>query len=211
MKTLTSFISEKLNNEIEELRNLVKKFDREKLFDNNYTIDDSTPKEFYDKLVELSGSKHPSNSTLKSIWKMIFSKTCIEPMVGELINKDCQYSTIEQDRKEKWDIKCDDIYIDIKNTLSDRTHNYSLSLSDIDFIKENLKSGDRYIVFLDKEIKTWKDFVQAYNGRNSFKLYMISFNDLNDLIENNDYTVMSEYMLIPEYDIKNNDKVRRMN
>ena len=36
MKTLTSFISEKLNNEIEELRNLVKKFDREKLFDNNY-------------------------------------------------------------------------------------------------------------------------------------------------------------------------------
>ena len=142
---------------------------------------------------------------------MIFSKTCIEPMVGEIINKDCQYSTIEQDRKEKWDIKCDGIYIDIKNTLSDRTHNYSLSLSDIDFIKENLKSGDRYIVFLDKEIKTWKDFVQAYNGRNSFKLYMISFNDLNDLIENNDYTVMSEYMLIPEYDIKNNDKVRRMN
>ena len=135
MKTLTSFISEKLNNEIEELRNLVKKFDREKLFDNNYIIDDSTPKEFYDKLVELSGSKHPSNNTLKSIWKMIFSKTCIEPMVGELINKDCQYSTIEQDRKEKWDIKCDGIYIDIKNTLSDRTHNYSLSLSDIDFIK----------------------------------------------------------------------------
>ena len=211
MKTLTSFISEKLNNEIEELRNLVKKFDREKLFDNNYIIDDSTPKEFYDKLVELSGSKHPSNNTLKSIWKMIFSKTCIEPMVGEIINKDCQYSTIEQDRKEKWDIKCDGIYIDIKNTLSDRTHNYSLSLSDIDFIKENLKSGDRYIVFLDKEIKTWKDFVQAYNGRNSFKLYMISFNDLNDLIENNDYTIMSEYMLIPEYDIKNNDKVRRMN
>jgi hypothetical protein len=41
MKDIKSFIYEKLNNEIEELRNLVKKFDRSKLFDNNYTLDDS--------------------------------------------------------------------------------------------------------------------------------------------------------------------------
>jgi len=42
---------------------------------------------------------------------------------------------------------------------------------------------------------------------------MISYNDLNDLIENNDYEVKKsgkkEYILIPENDIKKNDKVRK--
>ena len=115
MKDIKSFIYEKLNNEIEELRNLVKKFDRSKLFDNNYNLNDSVPEEFYDKLVELSNSNHPSNETLISIWKMIFSKTCIEPMVGEIIGKDCTYSTIEQDRNEKWDIKEGGKYYITKN------------------------------------------------------------------------------------------------
>jgi len=36
MKDIKEFICEKLNDEITELRNLVKKFDRSKLFDNNY-------------------------------------------------------------------------------------------------------------------------------------------------------------------------------
>lgn len=212
MKDIKSFIYEKLNNEIEELRNLVKKFDRSKLFDNNYNLNDSVPEEFYDKLVELSNSNHPSNETLISIWKMIFSKTCIEPMIGEIIGKDCTYSTIEQDRNEKWDIKYNNTLIDVKNTLSSKTHNYSLSLDDIDFIKSKLKDGKRYILFLDEEIKTWDYFVQVYKRKNSFKLYMISYNDLNDLIENNDYEVKKsgkkEYILIPENDIKKNDKVR---
>ena len=213
MKDIKEFICEKLNDEITELRNLVKKFDRSKLFDNNYKLDDSLPKEFYNKLVELSYSKHPSNETLISIWKMIFSKTCIEPMVGEIIGKECIYSTIEQDRKEKWDIKYGNIFIDVKNTLSSKTHNYSLSLDDIDFIKSKLKDGNRYILFLDEEIKTWNYFVQVYKKKNSFKLYMISYNDLNDLIENNDYEIKKsgkkEYILIPENDIKKNDKVRK--
>lgn len=213
MKDIKSFIYEKLNNEIEELRNLVKKFDRSKLFDNNYNLNDSVPEEFYDKLVELSNSNHPSNETLISIWKMIFSKTCIEPMVGEIIGKDCTYSTIEQDRNEKWDIKYHNTLIDVKNTLSSKNHNYSLSLDDIDFIKSKLKDGKRYILFLDEEIKTWDYFIQVYKRKNSFKLYMISYNDLNDLIENNDYEVKKsgkkEYILIPENDIKKNDKVRK--
>lgn len=213
MKDIKSFIYEKLNNEIEELCNLVKKFDRSKLFDNNYNLNDSVPEEFYDKLVELSNSNHPSNETLISIWKMIFSKTCIEPMVGEIIGKDCTYSTIEQDRNEKWDIKYHNTLIDVKNTLSSKTHNYSLALDDIDFIKSKLKDGKRYILFLDEEIKTWDYFIQVYKRKNSFKLYMISYNDLNDLIENNDYEVKKsgkkEYILIPENDIKKNDKVRK--
>ena len=213
MKDIKSFIYEKLNNEIEELRNLVKKFDRSKLFDNNYNLNDSVPEEFYDKLVELSNSNHPSNETLISIWKMIFSKTCIEPMVVEIIGKDCTYSTIEQDRNEKWDIKYHNTLIDVKNTLSSKNHNYSLSLDDIDFIKSKLKDGKRYILFLDEEIKTWDYFIQVYKRKNSFKLYMISYNDLNDLIENNDYEVKKsgkkEYILIPENDIKKNDKVRK--
>ena len=213
MKDVKSFIYEKLNNEIEELRNLVKKFDRSKLFDNNYNLNDSVPEEFYDKLVELSNSNHPSNETLISIWKMIFSKTCIEPMVVEIIGKDCTYSTIEQDRNEKWDIKYHNTLIDVKNTLSSKNHNYSLSLDDIDFIKSKLKDGKRYILFLDEEIKTWDYFIQVYKRKNSFKLYMISYNDLNDLIENNDYEVKKsgkkEYILIPENDIKKNDKVRK--
>ena len=213
MKDIKSFIYEKLNNEIEELRNLVKKFDRSKLFDNNYNLNDSVPEEFYNKLVELSNSNHPSNETLISIWKMIFSKTCIEPMVGEIIGKDCTYSTIEQDRNEKWDIKYHNTLIDVKNTLSSKNHNYSLSLDDIDFIKSKLKDGKRYILFLDEEIKTWDYFIQVYKRKNSFKLYMISYNDLNDLIENNDYEVKKsgkkEYILIPENDIKKNDKVRK--
>ena len=45
MKTINEYINEKLNNEIEELRNLVKKFDRSKLFDGNYVLDDSVPEE----------------------------------------------------------------------------------------------------------------------------------------------------------------------
>lgn len=213
MKDIKSFIYEKLNNEIEELCNLVKKFDRSKLFDNNYNLNDSVPEEFYNKLVELSNSNHPSNETLISIWKMIFSKTCIEPMVGEIIGKDCTYSTIEQDRNEKWDIKYNNTLIDVKNTLSSKNHNYSLSLDDIDFIKSKLKDGKRYILFLDEEIKTWDYFIQVYKRKNSFKLYIISYNDLNDLIENNDYEVKKsgkkEYILIPENDIKKNDKVRK--
>jgi hypothetical protein len=213
MKDIKEFICEKLNDEITELRNLVKKFDRSKLFDNNYKLDDSLPTEFYNKLVELSYSKHPSNETLISIWKMIFSKTSIEPMVGEIIGKECTYSTIEQDRKEKWDIKYNNILIDVKNTLSSKSHNYSLSLDDIDFIKSKLKDGNRYILFLEEEIKTWDYFVQVYKRKNSFKLYMISYNDLNDLIENNDYEIKKsgkkEYILIPENDIKKNDKVRK--
>jgi len=213
MKDIKEFICEKLNDEITELRNLVKKFDRSKLFDNNYKLDDSLPEEFYNKLVELSNSKHPSNETLISIWKMIFSKTCIEPMVGEIIDKDCTYSTIEQDRKEKWDIKYGNTFIDVKNTLSSKSHNYSLSLDDIDFIKSKLKDGKRYILFLDEEIKTWDYFIQVYKKKNSFKLYMISYNDLNDLIKNNDYEIKKsgkkEYILIPENDIKKNDKVRK--
>ena len=215
MKDIKSFIYEKLNNEIEELRNLVKKFDRSKLFDNNYNLNDSVPEEFNDKLVELSNSNHPSNETLISIWKMIFSKTCIEPMIGEIIGKDCTYSTIEQDRNEKWDIKYNNTFIDIKNTLSSKSHNYSLSLDDIDFIKSKLKDGNRYILFLDEEIKTWDYFVQIYKKKNSFKLYMISYNDLNDMIENNDYEIKKsgtkEYILIPENDIKENPKVRKKN
>ena len=214
MKTLNNFIYEKLNDEITELRNLVKKFDKSKLFDGNYILNDSVPEEFYNKLVELSNNKHPSNETLISIWKMIFSKTCIEPMVTEIIGKDCTYSTIEQDRKEKWDIKYGNTLIDIKNTLS-RNHNYSLSLDDIEFIKIHLKDGNRYILFLDEEIKTWDYFIQVYKKKNSFKLYMISYNDLNDLIENNNYDVKKtgrkEYILIPEDDIKKNDKIRIKN
>lgn len=213
MKGIKEFIYEKLNDEITELRNFVKKFDRSKLFDDKYKLDDSLPEEFYNKLVELSHSKHPSNETLISIWKMIFSKTCIESMVGEIIGKECIYSTIEQDLKEKWDIKCGNTFIDIKNTLSSKSHNYSLSLDDIDFIKSKLKDGNRYILFLDEEIKTWDYFIQIYKKKNSFKLYMISYNDLNDLIENNDYEIKKsgkkEYILIPENDIKENDKVRK--
>lgn len=209
MKNIKKYIYEKLNNEIEELRNLVKKFDRSKLFNNKYILDDSVPEEFYNKLVELSGSKKPSNSTLVSIWKMIFSKTCIDQMVGEIIGGNCQYSTIEQDRKEKWDIKYNNTYIDVKNTLSD--NNYSLDLSDIDFIKSKLKDGNRYMIFLDKEIKTWDFFIDIYKHKNSFKLYIISYNDLNDMLENNDYKINKSYVLIPENDIKRNDKVRIKN
>ena len=215
MKNIKQFLIEKLNNEIEDLRNLVKKFDRAKLFDNTYTLDDSVPEEFYNKLIKLSGSRHPSNKTLVSIWKMIFSKTCIEPMVGELIGGNCQYSTIEQDRKEKWDIKYNNIFIDVKNTFSEHTHNYSLSLSDIDFMKSKLKDGNKYILFIDKEIKTWDYFLRVYKNKNSVKLYMISYNDLVNMIEENNYEIKKtndkEYILIPENDIKTNDKVRIKN
>ena len=58
-----------------------------------------------------------------------------------------------------------------------------------DFMKSKLKDGNRYILFLDEEINTWDYFVQIYKKKNSFKLYMISYNDLNDLIENNDYEI----------------------
>ena len=210
MKALNTYINEKLNNEIEELRRFVKKFDRSTLFNNQYVLDDSVPEEFYNKLVKLSGSRHPSNAALISVWKMIFSKTCIEPMIGEIIGGNCQYSTISQDRKEKWDIKYNNIYIDVKNTLSERTHNYSLSLSDIDFIKSVSDDGNRYMLFLDKEIKTWDYFCDIYKNKNMLNLYMISFNDLNDMLENNNYTVKkSKYILIPEQHIKENDKVRK--
>ena len=44
---------------------------------------------------------------------------------------------------------------------------------------------------------------------------MISYNDLNNLIENNNYDVKKsgrkEYILIPEDDIKKNDKIRIKN
>lgn len=90
-----------------------------------------------------------------------------------------------------------------------------MSLDDIDFMKSRLKDGNRYILFLDEEIKTWDYFIQVYKNKNSFKLYMISYNDLNDLIENNDYEIKKsgreEYILIPENDIKKNPKVRKKN
>ena len=211
MKSLNKYISESLSKEITELRNKLKNLDKSKIFDGNYNLDDSLDKEFYEILISLNKS-NSSNTTLISTWKMLFSKLVVEPLVGELIgDSNCEYSSIDVDRKEKWDIKYNNIYIDVKNTLSDNTHNYSLGLSDIDFIKSKLKDGNRYMLFLDKEIKTWDFFVDVYKRKNSFKLYMISYNDLNNMLENNDYKINKSYVLIPENDIKRNDKVRIKN
>ena len=77
------------------------------------------------------------------------------------------------------------------------------------------REDPKSLLFLDEEIKTGDYFIQVYKKKNSFKLYMISYNDLNDLIENNDYEIKKsgreEYVLIPENDIKKNPKIRKKN
>ena len=151
MKNIISYIFE--SQEVEELQNKIKNLDKEKIFDGNYNLDDSLDPKFYDILVSLN-SKRSSNKTLISTWKMLFSKLIIEPLVTKLIGEtNCEISTIKQDRTEKWDIKYKNIYIDVKATYNNYTHNFGLDNQTCDFVTSNKDNKSRYILFVYPEIK----------------------------------------------------------
>lgn len=214
MKKISNYINESLSVEITNLRNKIKKLDKEKIFNGEYNLDDSLPKEFYDILISLN-KPNSSNSTLIRTWKMLFSKLIVEPLVGELIgDKDCEYSSIKTDRTEKWDIKYKGkTLIDVKATYNSKGHNFGLSKKDADFITNyNEKDLDkRYLLFIYPEIRTWNDATYLYKDKSKVKMYMISYLDLKDVLNDNNFNVISSTILISDAFIENSDKFRKFN
>ena len=212
MKTLQLYINESLSNEITELRNKLKKLDKQKIFDGNYNLDDSLDQEFYNILISLN-KPNSSNSTLISTWKMLFSKLIIEPLVGELIGDNkCEYSTIKIDRTEKWDIKYNNnILIDVKATYNNHTNNFGFSKKDADYIiNYNRQDIDkRYVLFVYPEIKTWEDATKLYKNKSEVDMKLISYSDFKDILNDNDFEEKKSNILIPHSFIKENDKFRK--
>ena len=206
MKNIISYIFE--SQEVEELQNKIKNLDKEKIFDGNYNLDDSLDPKFYDILVSLN-SKRSSNKTLISTWKMLFSKLIIEPLVTKLIGENnCEISTIKQDRTEKWDIKYKNIYIDVKATYNNYTHNFGLDYQTCDFVTSNKDNKSRYILFVYPEIKNWKQSVEVYKNKNNVNMYLVSFDDLKEILQNEEFESKSNTTLIPISYITHSDKFR---
>jgi hypothetical protein len=212
MKQLSIYINESLSNEISELRNKIKNLDKEKIFDGNYNLDDSLPEEFYEILISLN-KPNSADSTLIKTWRMLFSKLIVEPLVGELIgDKDCEYSSIKVDRTEKWDIKYKSkTLIDVKASYNSRTHNFGIPQSDVDFIINYNKSdiGKRYLLFVYPEIKTWNDAIDLYKNKSKVDMKMISYSDLKDVLNNNDFDIIKNTVLIPDTFVNESDKFRK--
>lgn len=212
MKQITVYIKESLSSEITELRNKIKNLDKEKIFDGNYNLDDSLDPKFYDILISLN-TKKSSNSTLIKTWRMLFSKLIVEPLIGELIgDKDCEYSSIKIDRTEKWDIKYKGTtLIDVKASYNSRTHNFGIPQNDADFIINYNKSdiGKRYLLFVYPEIKTWNDAKDLYKNKSKVDMKMISYSDLKDILNDNDFDVVKNTILIPDTFINESDKFRK--
>lgn len=212
MKSLLLYLNESLSNEITELRKKISKLDKEKIFDGNYRLDDSLDKEFYQILISLNKS-NASDATLISTWKMLFSKLVVEPLVGELIgDSKCEYSSINVDRNEKWDIKYNNnILIDVKASYNSRTHNFGLAERDANYII-NYKGSDllkRYILFVYPEIRTWNDAIKLYKNKSEVDMKMISYSDLAEILENNEFTKYKSNILISDVFINDNKKFRK--
>lgn len=214
MKTLKDKILESLSNEIIELRKKLNKLDKTKIFDGSYNLDDSLDKDFYNILISLNNPRS-SSSTLISTWKMLFSKLIVEPLVGELIGDNkCEYSSIETDRKEKWDIKYNGrILIDVKATYNNHTHNFGFPKKDANYIMNYTKEdiNKRYILFVYPEIKTWNDAIKLYKNKSETNMYMISYLDFKEILDNNDFEEKKSNILISDEFIKNNNKFRKFN
>ena len=211
MKNIQEYINESLSSEIVNLQNKIKKLDKEKIFDGNYNLDDSLPKEFYEILISLNKPK-ASDKVLIGTWKMLFSKLVIEPLVGKLIgDNNCEYSTIKVDREEKWDIKYKNLLIDIKASYNNHTHNFGISRKDADFIV-NYVGNDldkRYILFVYPEIKTWNDAINLYKNTSEVDMKMISYSDFKDILNDNDFEEKKSELLIPETFINESEKFRK--
>jgi len=214
MKSIKNYINESLSNEILDLRKKLSKLDKSKIFNGLYNLDDSLDKEFYNILISLNKS-NASNSTLISTWKMLFSKLIIEPLVGELIGDNkCEYSSINIDRTEKWDIKYNkNILIDVKATYNNHTGNFSFSKKDADYIINYNKQdiNKRYVLFVYPEIKTWEDTIKIYKNKSMVDMKLISYIDFKEILNNNDFEEKKSNILIPNSFIEKNDKFRKFN
>lgn len=212
MKNLLVYIIESLSEEITDLRNKIKKLDKEKIFNGEYNLDDSLPKEFYDILISLNKS-NSANSTLIKTWRMLFSKLIVEPLVGELIgDNDCEYSSIKIDREEKWDIKYKGkTLIDVKASYNNHTHNFGFPKIDADFITNYNKSdlSNRYILFVYPEIKNWNDAKDLYKNKSKVDMNMISYSDFKDILNENNFDIVKNTILIPDSFIKESNKFRK--
>lgn len=212
MKTLQLYINESLSQEITELRNKLKKLDKSKIFDGNYNLDDSLDKEFYEILISLN-KPNSSDITLIRTWRMLFSKLIVEPLVGELIgDSKCEYSSINVDRTEKWDIKYNgNTLIDVKATYNNRTHNFGFGEKDADYIINYNKNdiNKRYILFVYPEIKTWEDATKLYKNKSEVNMLLISFSDFREILNDNNFEVKKSNIMIPYSFIKENNKFRK--
>lgn len=115
-------------------------------------------------------------------------------------------STIYQDRKEKWDILYKGkTYIDVKATYNESTKKYSINETDIDDIRQD---KTKYFIFINKEIKNWKQSLDAYRNKNNIQLYLISSSDILSLLDSMEHK--SGYFLISDKLIEDNkDKFRK--
>jgi len=212
MKSLKEYINESLSNEILDLRKKISKLDKSKIFNGLYNLDDSLDKEFYDILISLN-KPNASNSTLISTWKMLFSKLIIEPLVGELIGDNkCEYSSINIDRTDKWDIKYNkNILIDVKATYNNHTDNFGFSKKDADYIINYNKQdiNKRYVLFVYPEIKSWEDAIKIYKNKSMADMKLISYIDFKEILDNNDFEEKKSNILIPNSFIEKNDKFRK--
>jgi len=211
MKSINQYIQESLSNEIVELRKKLSKLNKAKIFNGNYNLDDSLDKEFYDVLISLN-KPNSSDSTLISTWKMLFSKLIVEPLVGELIGDNkCEYSSINTDRTEKWDIKYNNILIDVKATYNNHTRNFGFSKKDVDYIINYNKQdiNKRYVLFVYPEIKTWEDATKLYKNKSEVDMKMISFSDFKEILNDNNFEEKKANILIPDDFIQENNKFRK--
>ena len=207
MKDLRHYINESLNSEIKDLQKKLKEFDLSVLFNGKYVLDDSLPEEFMNILK--SFDRNPSDKTLKSTWKMIYSKTCIEPLVGKLIGDNkYEYSTILQDRREKWDIKYGNKLIDVKASYNNNTHKFSISNTEADFIMSN-NDPQRYLIFIAPEMKTWEDAKKYTKDTSGIQMYMISLLDMKEVLDSGNVENKGSYVLIPENEMQEDNRFRK--
>ena len=212
MKSLKEYIvNESLSNEITELRKKLNKLDKTKIFNGNYNLDDSLPEEFYEILISLN-KPNSADSTLIKTWRMLFSKLIVEPLVGALIGDNkCEYSTIKVDRTEKWDIKYNNILIDVKATYNNHTNNFGFSKKDADYIinYDRQDIDKRYVLFVYPEIKTWEDATKLYKNKSEVDMKLISYSDFKEILNNNNFEEKKSNILIPDSFIKENNKFRK--
>lgn len=207
MKTIFDYISESGSNEIKTLQDKIKNLNLSEIFNGQYDLT-HLDIEFY-KILRSLNSPMSSDKALIGTWKMLFSKLLIEPMVVELLDKNkCVISTIQQDRTEKWDIKYNNIYIDVKTSFNSRTRNFGLDNQTCEYILTS-NNAHKYILFLYPEIRTWDDYINVYKNKKDINMYLISFADMKELLQKNIFISKSNTTLIPLSYIEASSKFRK--
>ena len=65
------------------------------------------------------------------------------------------------------------------------------------------------MLFVYPEIKTWNDTVDLYKNKSKVDMKMISYSDLKDILNENNFNVIKNTVLIPDTFVNNSNKFRK--